>query len=130
VNLGGLRGSVERLEQLLPRDTSREEQYLPAPSAPLTVARRLLEDRYGHTSEKLSRLLFEQARTTTTIDVHALDDDDYVEDYLMIDRIEPGALWFEGDIGPVKVPKAASEIAQPGWSVNVVLARVSAEVIP
>jgi len=61
---------------------------------------------------KLSRLLFEQCRKTT-IDVHALDDDDYIEDYLKIDRVEPGALWFEGGIGPVKVAKAASDIAQP-----------------
>lgn len=43
----------------------------------------------------------------------------------MIDRVEAGALWFEGEIGPVKVPRAASDIAQPGWSTNLVLGRVN-----
>ncbi len=28
-----------------------------------------------------------------------LDDRDYVDDYLVIERVEPGALWFEGEIG-------------------------------
>lgn len=41
----------------------------------------------------------------------------------MIERVEPGALSFEGDIGPVEVPKAASGIAQLGWSVDIVLGR-------
>lgn len=75
-------------------------------------------------AEKLSGLLFEQARKSV-VDVQTLDDDDYVEDYLMIDRVESGALWFEGEIGPVKVPTAASDIAQPGWSINIVLGRAN-----
>ncbi len=41
----------------------------------------------------------------------------------MIEGVEPGRLWFEGGIGPVSVPKSASAIAQPGWSVNIVLGR-------
>lgn len=73
-------------------------------------------------AEKLSRLLFEQARKSA-IDVHTLEDDDYVEDYLMIERVVPGELWFEGEIGPVRVASAISDIAQPGWSVNIVLGR-------
>ena len=40
-----------------------------------------------------------------------------------IDRVEPGSIWFEGT-GPVNVAKAATDLAQPGWSVNVVLARL------
>jgi hypothetical protein len=66
--------------------------------------------------------LFEQARAAS-VDVHTIADDDYIEDYLAIEKVEPGALWFEGGIGPVAVPKAASNIAQTGWSVNVSLAR-------
>ena len=46
-----------------------------------------------------------------------------VEDLLPIERVEPGALWFKGDIGPLKVPKEASVLAQAGWSVNVMLAQ-------
>ncbi|MGH8971844.1 MAG: DUF7713 domain-containing protein [Acidimicrobiia bacterium] len=73
-------------------------------------------------AEKLSNLLHQHARRTT-IDTDALDEHDYVEDYLMIERVEPGQLWFEGSIGPVAVPNTASALAQPGWSVNIVLGR-------
>ena len=71
-------------------------------------------------AEKLSRLLYEHAQRSR-IDVF---DGDPIEDFLMIDRVEPGLLWFEGGIGPVKVPKAASALAQPGWSLSIILARI------
>ncbi|HMC43568.1 MAG TPA: hypothetical protein VKI20_11210, partial [Acidimicrobiales bacterium] len=74
-------------------------------------------------AERLSELLYDLAGKASA-DVDALDDDDYVEDYLFIERVEPGSIWFEGGIGPLKVSKAASDLAKPGWSVNVVLARV------
>jgi hypothetical protein len=38
-----------------------------------------------------------------------------VEDYLTIERTEPGALWFEGGLGPLRVPHEAAELAKPGW---------------
>lgn len=47
-----------------------------------------------------------------------------MDDSLHIERVEPGVLWFEGGIGPLKVPAQASTLAQVGWSVTVVLARV------
>lgn len=71
---------------------------------------------------RLTDLLYEQSRRTN-IDVHALGDENYLEDYLFIDRVEPGALWFEGRIGPVAIPTEAGELARPGWSVNIVLGR-------
>ena len=74
-------------------------------------------------AEKLSRLLHEQA-CRTPINVHELSDDDYIEDYLMIDRVEPGAIFFDGGVGPVTVTTAASDIAEAGWSVSIVLGRV------
>jgi hypothetical protein len=73
-------------------------------------------------AEKLFRLLYEHARRST-VDAGDLEDDDYIEDFLMIDRVEPGELWFEGDLGPVKVPRAASALAQPGWTLSITLAR-------
>ena len=101
-----------------------ERGYLDATAVDIAVERGADAARDLPKAEKLSRLLFDQSRTTT-IDVDALDDDDYVEDYLTIDRVEPGELWFEGGIGPVKVTKAVSDIAQPSWSVNIVLGRVN-----
>jgi hypothetical protein len=75
-------------------------------------------------AERLARQLEEVRRTRldpATLD--ALDDEDYIEDYLMIERVEPGALWFEGRIGSVPVPESAAELAQPGWSITLTLAR-------
>ena len=46
-----------------------------------------------------------------------------VEDYLTIERTEPGALWFEGGLGPVDVPDEAAELAKPGWGLWGALAR-------
>jgi hypothetical protein len=100
-----------------------ERGYLDAGAVEMAVGRGADAARDLPRAEKLSGLLFEQSRMST-IDAHTLDDDDCIEDYLMIDRVERGALWFEGGIGPVKVPKAASDIAQSGWSVNIVLCRV------
>jgi hypothetical protein len=71
---------------------------------------------------RLTDMLYEQSRKTN-IDVHALSDEDYVEDYLFIDRVEPGTLWFERGIGPVPVPAKVSKLAQPGWAINIVLGR-------
>lgn len=39
-------------------------------------------------------------------------------------RLTTCLLWFEGGVGPLKVPKQVTELAQEGWSVTVVLARV------
>jgi len=51
-----------------------------------------------------------------------LADEDYYEDMAAISRIEPGRLWFD-DVGPVAVPEEASELAEVGWEVNIVLGR-------
>lgn len=75
-------------------------------------------------AERLGRLLHEQAQRSR-IDQDALADDDYVEDTLWIERVEPSALWFEGDIGPVPVSSGAAKLAQPGWSMYVVLGRTA-----
>ena len=54
----------------------------------------------------------------------ALPTADWMDGSLRIERVEPGALWFEGGIGPLDVPSQASDLAQVGWHVTVVLARV------
>lgn len=52
-----------------------------------------------------------------------MPDEDYIEDYLIIERVDPGVLWFEGGVGPVRVTKEISSVAQPGWSVTIALGR-------
>lgn len=73
-------------------------------------------------AERLASHLYGLAERST-LDAHALADEDYIEDYLTISRVEPGVLWFEGGIGPLEVGKAASRLAKPGWSVNIVMGR-------
>jgi hypothetical protein len=51
-------------------------------------------------------------------------DDEVVEDFFRIERVEPGALWLEQDVGPIAVPEAASDIAETGWWVNIVAMRL------
>jgi hypothetical protein len=73
-------------------------------------------------AERLSRLLYEQAERDAKSHQFGAGDE-VVEDYFTIVRVEPGALWLSGDVGPVNVDTAASSLARPGWSVNLVLAR-------
>ncbi len=77
-------------------------------------------------AEKLADLLYDLGERSN-VDVQALADGDYVDDYLTISRVEPGELWFEGDegeLGPLDVGRAVSRLAQPGWSINIVMGRV------
>lgn len=53
-----------------------------------------------------------------------VDDDDWVEDYVTITKVEPGKLWFDEEVGPVRVPKKASDLAQVGWSMSATIAKV------
>lgn len=73
-------------------------------------------------AERLGELLDRQAQRSR-IDLVALADEDYVEDTLWIERVEPTALWFEGGIGPIPVSPAAAQLARPGWSMYLVLGR-------
>ena len=75
-------------------------------------------------AQKLAGLLYDTSRRSG-IDARALADTDYIEDYLMIERVEPGKLFFERGIGPVSVTTEASGLAQVGWSVNITLGRTA-----
>jgi hypothetical protein len=74
-------------------------------------------------ADRLTDLLVEVALKGPDIVADDVGDEDWVEDQLMIDQVAPGKLWFEGGIGPIQVPRRASEIAQPGWMVFIVAAR-------
>jgi hypothetical protein len=74
-------------------------------------------------ADRLGGLLHDVAQRAPDIDVDALDDQDWVEDHLAISDVQPGRIWFEGDIGPIAVPRQASDLARPGWSVSVTAAR-------
>lgn len=78
-------------------------------------------------AERLADLLYDLTRDVPEFDPDSIPDDDWIEDQLWIERVEPAALWFAGGVGPVKVPKMASDLARPGWAVTITLAKVAGE---
>lgn len=75
-------------------------------------------------AERLGKVLYELGRKNR--DARGASPprfEEIVEDYLVIERVAPARLWFIGGIGPVKVPEAASAVARPGWTINLVLGR-------
>jgi hypothetical protein len=74
-------------------------------------------------ADRLGMLLHDVADQAPSIDPDELPDEDWVEDYLAITKIAPGKIWFEGGVGPIGVPRQASDLARPGWSASVTAAR-------
>ena len=75
-------------------------------------------------AERLGSLLQDVAANASDVDPDDVNNEDWVEEQLMISQIEPGRIWFEGDVGPFDVPKRASDLAKPGWMVFIVAVRV------
>jgi hypothetical protein len=78
-------------------------------------------------AERLSGLLYDETRRVPAFDQDSIADDDWIEDQLWIDRVEPGELWFEGGVGPVKVSKKATDLARPGWAVTITVAKIKGD---
>jgi hypothetical protein len=78
-------------------------------------------------ADRLGELLHDEMARTPPFDPEDVPAEQWVEDFLAIERVEPGALWFEGGIGPVRVPRKASDLAEVGWRVNIVLVRLRGE---
>jgi len=64
-------------------------------------------------------------------DPSGLPDEDYMEfDHYTIAKIEPGKLWLEGMvsgkgvIGPISVPRKATELLQKDWDISCAIARI------
>ena len=69
-------------------------------------------------------LFHKEMESTPPFEPDDVPDEDFIDDSVAIERVERGALWFEGGIGPVQVSKEASDLAQVGWGVNIVLAQL------
>jgi hypothetical protein len=78
-------------------------------------------------ADRLGRLLHEEMQKTPRFDPDDIPEEHWVEDSLTIERVEPGELWFEDGIGPVRVSTEASDLAEVGWGVNIVLAQLRGE---
>lgn len=101
-----------------------KEAYIEPEAAAIAAERARDSARVLPAAGRLSSLLQDVAANAPDIDVDDVDDEDWVEEQLMISEIEPGRIWFEGDVGPFEVPKRATDLAQPGWMVFIVAARV------
>ncbi len=101
------------------------EGYVEADVAAEAIGRAKAAARDLPRADRLGELLADLCDADPPGGLEGLADDCLVEDYLPIERVEPGALWFEGGIGPLAVPKATSELAEVGWEVNVVMARTA-----
>jgi len=101
-----------------------QEAYIEPDAAEIASLRARESARTLPAAERLGSLLQGVAANAPDIDVDDVDDEDWVEEQLMISEIEPGRIWLEGDVGPFDVPTRASDLAQPGWMVFIVAARV------
>ncbi len=75
-------------------------------------------------ADRLADLLYKQSTGLPDFDPAELSESDWLEGCLVIEAVEPGALFFDGGIGPVATCEEAARLAEPGWVVNVVLARL------
>jgi hypothetical protein len=75
-------------------------------------------------ADRLGALLHEVTDQAPAIDPDDVDDEDWVEDYLEIVDVQPGKIWFGNGVGPIAVPRKASDLARPGWSAFVTAARI------
>lgn len=105
-------------------DWCHEHGYASEDERTVAVARGAKAARDLPRAEQLATLLFELSRDTPSFDPAELASGTLVEDYLMVSRVEPGALYFNGGIGPLAVPVQASALAKPGWTVSLTLVQL------
>jgi hypothetical protein len=71
-------------------------------------------------SDRLGSLLYEE--TEMKLGGTVLEDRDLEPELITVNRVEPGSIWLETEegevIGPVRVPKEASDLAEVGWGVT------------
>jgi hypothetical protein len=75
-------------------------------------------------ADRLGMVLHDVTDEAPDVDPDDVDDEDWIEDYLEITEVEPGKIWFERGVGPISVPRKASDLARPGWSTFVTAARI------
>jgi hypothetical protein len=75
-------------------------------------------------ADRLGMLLHDVTDHAPDLDPDEVADQDWVEDYLAITHVEPASIWFERGVGPIPVPRKASDLARPGWSAFVTAARI------
>lgn len=119
-------GTVTRKlsEWLAGKDYITEEDSLEGAEEGAAAARDLPR------AEEAAQILYE-AGGRLVLDPEELADEDYVDfDHHTIKKVEPGKLWlevYEGGsrtIGPLEVPKKATDLIKKGWEMSCALGRM------
>ncbi len=80
-------------------------------------------------AERAAKILY-HATADLEVDSDNLKDEDFLDfDHFTITRIEPGKLWLEsflegGAVGPISVPKEATDLLRIDWDISCALVRV------
>ncbi len=82
-------------------------------------------------AEKAGNILYEAAENVV-FDADELDDDEYHDfDHYTIEKVAHGKLWLEvydekgkSTVGPIAVPKEATELLRKGWDISCAIARI------
>ncbi len=74
-------------------------------------------------AERLADALYDETKRVPAFDPDSLSDDDWLVDFLQIERVDPGFIRFAGVDEPLEVSPATSALAQPGWMVYVEMVR-------
>lgn len=75
-------------------------------------------------ADRLADALYDETRRLPRFDPDAISDDDWLEDFLQIEKVESKRIWFDGLDQPLSVSAATSKLAKPGWMVNVEMVRL------
>lgn len=78
-------------------------------------------------ADRLGTFLHEITDQAPALDPDQVADEDWVADSLAITDVEPGKIWFECGVGPISVPRKASDVARSGWSAFVTAARTGGQ---
>jgi hypothetical protein len=105
-------------EELLRWMASEGHATLAQVAGPVERARRAADEL--PLADELGTLLY--ASSEAHADDEVTETADWVDQMAVIVRTEPGALWFRSEtgreLGPVRVPERAAEIARVGWQVS------------
>ena len=82
-------------------------------------------------AEKAGNILY-RAAENVVFNADELDEDDYHDfDHYTIEKVEHGKLWLEvydekgkRTVGPIAVPKEATELLRKGWDISCAMARI------
>jgi len=127
-------GDFKRLSGTVTRKLSKwlaEKGYISEEAATLGKEEGAAAARDLPKAEKAGHILYQSAENVV-FDPDKLDDDNYYDfDHYTIEKVEPEKLWLEvydekgkSTVGPIAVPKEATELLRKGWDLSCAIASI------